>query len=84
MVLVSACTFIPHIPDIKPTSVNALADACAVAGVTEQIGGVGVTNTGIVDGVPAGAVFGFVSVAWAVIVSVPPTSIVGDASDAVT
>jgi hypothetical protein len=55
-----------------------------VPGVTEHIAAVGVTNTGIVDGVPGGAVFGFVSVAWAVIVSVPPTFIVADASDAVT
>ena len=71
-------------PDDMPVSVKLLPDAWDVEGVTAHEAADVATTTGIVVGVPVAAVLGFVSVAWAVMLSVAPTFIVGEARDAVT
>ena len=81
----SACTTTVQVPAAMPFSVNVVPDGCEPCADAVQIAlVVCCIATGTEAGVPIGALPGLVSVAWAVKESVPPTFIVGDATDTLT
>jgi hypothetical protein len=74
-----------HVPAEMPFSVNVVPDGCEPCGEAVQIPLLACCIvTGTDAGVPIGTLPGFVSAAWAVKESVPPTLIVGDATETLT